>query len=97
MTTTASARRSGDPVDAPDDLWKMAIYWVLERRLFTGSPSLLHDDPDGDGDARSLPHVARYRFVGVGPLRRPAGLREGPCGVPDWKYNPVQTTAFARA
>jgi hypothetical protein len=34
------AERSGDPVDAPADLWKTAIYWALERRLFTGSPSL---------------------------------------------------------
>ena len=61
----AAARRSGDPVDAPDDLWKTAIYWALERRLFTGSPSLTHDAPDGDDDGRDVPHVARYRFVGV--------------------------------
>ena len=61
----AAARRSGDPVDAPDDLWKTAIYWALERRLFTGSPSLTHADPDGDDDGRDVPHVARYRFMGV--------------------------------
>lgn len=61
----AAARRSGDPIDAPDDLWKTAIYWALERRLFTGSPSLTNDAPDGDDDGRDVPHVARYRFVGV--------------------------------
>jgi hypothetical protein len=62
---TAAARQSGDPVDAPDDLWKIAIYWALERRLFTGSPSLTNDAPDGDDGGRDVPHVARYRFVDV--------------------------------
>ena len=62
---TAAARQSGDPVDAPDDLWKIAICWTLERRLFTGSPSLTNDAPDGDDDGCDVPHVARYRFVGV--------------------------------
>ncbi|QZA87614.1 hypothetical protein K0C01_07290 [Salinarchaeum sp. IM2453] len=54
----------GDPVDAPDDLWKVALYWALERRLFTGSPSLTHDDSDKE-DGDTLPPVPRYRFVGV--------------------------------
>lgn len=36
-----------------------------------------HDDPDGDGDARSLPHVARYRFVGVTRYDQlPGNIRE---------------------
>ena len=65
----AAARRSGDPVDAPDDLWKLAIYWALERRLFTGAEHVGNTDADTDDvdpdDPDTWPHVARYRFVGV--------------------------------
>jgi hypothetical protein len=60
----ASARRSGDPQDTDDALWKVALYWALERRFFGGSPELTDDNPDGD-DADSLPHVHCYRYVGT--------------------------------
>jgi hypothetical protein len=61
----ASARRSRDPRDTDDALWKVALYWALERRFFGGSPELTNDDPDGDDDADSLPHVRYYRYVGT--------------------------------
>lgn len=61
----AATRRSGDPVDAPADLWKIALYWAIGKRFFDGSGELTDDDTDGDEDGRSLPHVRRYRFVGA--------------------------------
>jgi hypothetical protein len=64
VVDAASARRSGDPRDADDALWKVALYWALERRFFSGSPELTNDDPDGD-DADSLPQVRCYRYVGT--------------------------------
>lgn len=64
VTDAASARRSGDPRDTDDALWKVALYWALERRFFNGSPKLTNDDPDGD-DGNSLPHVRCYRYVGT--------------------------------
>lgn len=64
VTNAASARRSGDPQDTDDALWKVALYWALERRFFNGSPELTNDDSDGD-DGDSLPHVRCYRYVGT--------------------------------
>lgn len=65
VADAASARRSRDPRDTDDALWKVALYWALERRFFGGSPELTNDDPDGDNDADSLPHVRCYRYVGT--------------------------------
>lgn len=62
----ATSRRAGDDRDdTPDDLWKLALYWALEKRFFSGSPELTTDGTDSDDDADSVPHVPRYRFVGV--------------------------------
>lgn len=60
----AAARRSGDPVQAPADLWKIALYWATGKRFFDGSGELTDDDTDNNDDADSVPHVPRYRFVG---------------------------------
>ncbi|MDG5778928.1 hypothetical protein QA599_21050 [Haloarculaceae archaeon H-GB1-1] len=57
----AAARRSGDPIDALADLWKIALYWATGKRFFDGSGELTKDDNDAD----SVPHVPRYRFVGA--------------------------------
>jgi hypothetical protein len=50
VADAASARRSGNPRDTDDALWKVALYWALECRFFSGSPELTHDNPDADGD-----------------------------------------------
>jgi len=67
VADAASAQRSGDQRDTDDALWKVALYWALERRFFGGSPELTHDDVDGDdsGDGNDLPHVTVWRYVGT--------------------------------
>jgi hypothetical protein len=65
VADAVSVRRSGDPRDTDDALWKVALYWALERRFFGGSPELTNDNPDGNDDAESLPHVRCYRYVGT--------------------------------
>jgi hypothetical protein len=67
VADAVSARRSGNPRDTDDALWKVALYWALECRFFSGSPELTHDDPDGDntGDGDDLPHVTVWRYVGT--------------------------------
>lgn len=50
------------------NLWKLALAWASGKRLWDGSPSFTsEDDTEGDGekDVRDLPHIPRYRFVGV--------------------------------
>lgn len=61
----AAVRRSGDPVDAAADLWKIALYWATGKRFFDGTDELTAADRDGDEDGHRLPHVRRYRFVGA--------------------------------
>jgi len=56
--------RTGDPIDAPADLWKIALYWATGKRFFDGTGKLT-DDTDDNEDGPSLPHIRRYRFVGV--------------------------------
>lgn len=65
VNPTPAARRSGNPIDAPADLWKIALYWATGKRFFDGTGELTDDDMVDDENGRSLPHVRRYRFVGA--------------------------------
>jgi hypothetical protein len=64
---TVSSQRSRDSRDTNDALWKVALYWALECRFFSGSPELTHDDPDGDDDGNDFPQITVWRYVGTAP------------------------------